>query len=57
MTAKEELVKYVESLTPEDTKKLLEHLPLLKRLLDMEEPELVYTQTFLRKMFAEQVTQ
>ena len=52
MTKTEELVQYVESLIEAQTEKLLEHLPLLKQLVDMTDNELIYSETFLKKMFS-----
>lgn len=49
MTKTEELVQYVESLTEAQTEKLLEHLPLLKQLVDMTDNELIYSETFLEQ--------
>lgn len=52
MTKTEELVQYVQSLTEEQVEKLLEHLPLLKQLTTMQEHELIYSETFLKKLFS-----
>lgn len=52
MTKTEELVQYVESLTEAQTEKLLEHLPLLKQLVSMTDNELIYSETFLKRMFS-----
>ena len=51
MTKTEELVQYVQNLTEEQVEKLLEHLPLLKQLTTMQEHELIYSETFLKKLF------
>lgn len=52
MSKKEELVAFIKNLSEEDVKKIVEHLPLLEQLVKMNDSELVYSETFLKKLFS-----
>lgn len=52
MTAKEELLEYVQALTPEQVDKIISRLDLVKQCLTMTEPQAIYTKTLTGKLFA-----
>lgn len=49
--AKQELIDFILSLNERQVDKILAHMGLLKTVVTMEECELVYSETFLSKMF------
>jgi len=53
MSDREKLIAYIEGLTPEQVDKITNRLPLLKQMLELNEWEAIYTETFTRKMFLE----
>lgn len=50
-TAKENLFDYVASLSEEQINKLIDHLPLLKSVVNMDEPQAIYTEALITKLF------
>lgn len=51
MNKKQELLDYIMSLTPEQVDNVAQRLDLLKKVATMTEPEAIYTNAFLGKMF------
>ena len=51
MTAKQELMEYIQNLTPEQVDKIVSRLPLLERCLELPEPYATYTDAFTAKLF------
>lgn len=52
MSKQAELISFIENLTEEQVAKIMEHLPLLKQLVNMTDSELIYSETFLQKLFS-----
>lgn len=52
MSKQAELISFIENLTEEQVAKIMEHLPLLKQLVIMTDNELIYSKTFLQKLFS-----
>lgn len=52
MSKQQELISFIENLTEEQVAKITEHLPLLKQLVTMTDSELIYSETFLQKLFS-----
>ena len=51
MTAKQELIEFIKSMTPEQVEKVISRLDLLERCLTMTDAEAIYTDTFTGRMF------
>lgn len=51
MTAKQELMEYIQNLTPEQVEKVISRLPLLERCISLPEPYATYTDAFTAKLF------
>lgn len=51
MSKKQELLDYIMSLTPEQVEKVAQRLDLLKKVATMTDPEAIYTNAFVGKMF------
>lgn len=51
MNKKQELLDYIMSLSPEQADKLVQRLDLLKKVVNMSEPEAIYTNTLTGKLF------
>lgn len=51
MSKQAELISFIENLTEEQVAKIMKHLPLLKQLVKMSDSELIYSETFLAKLF------
>ena len=51
MTAKQELMEYIQNLTPEQVEKVISRLDLLERCLTMTDAQAIYTDTFTGKLF------
>ena len=51
MTAKQELMEYIQHLTPEQVEKVISRLDLLERCLTMTDAQAIYTDTFTGKLF------
>ena len=50
MTAKDELVKFIINLTPEQANKIVKRMELLKQLAKSSDNELVFTETLLSRI-------
>ncbi|MBC1758733.1 hypothetical protein AABM06_03480 [Listeria ivanovii] len=53
MNKNAELVEFIWSLSAEQIDKVVAHLDILKRLVDMTENEMIFTETFLDRLFGE----
>lgn len=51
MTTKQELLEYIQNLTPEQVDKVITRLPLLERCLTMTDAQAIYADTFTGKLF------
>ena len=51
MSKKQELLDYIMSLTPEQVEKVTQRLGLLQKVVNMSEPEAIYTNTLTGKLF------
>lgn len=51
MSAKEELLKYVLSLNEKQIDRIVEHMDLLRCVAAMTDNEMIYSETFLNRMF------
>lgn len=50
-SSKQELLEYIEALTPEQVDKVIARLDLLKKCLAMDDNQAIYTNTFTGKLF------
>ena len=50
-SSKQELLEYIEALTPEQVDKVIARLDLLKKCLEMDDNQAIYTKTFTGKLF------
>lgn len=50
-SSKQELLEYIEALTPEQVDKVIARLDLLKKCLEMDDNQAIYTNTFTGKLF------
>lgn len=51
MSAKEELMKYILSLNEKQVDRIVEHMDLIRCVASMTDNELIYSETFLTKLF------
>lgn len=51
MSKKQEFLNYIMSLTPEQVEKVTQRLDLLQKVVNMSEPEAIYTNTLTGKLF------
>lgn len=51
MSAKEELMKYILSLNEKQVDRIVEHMDLLRCVASMTDNEMIYSETFLTKLF------
>ena len=51
MTAKQKLMDYIQSLTPEQVDKILSRFDLLERCITMTEAQAIFTDTLTGKLF------
>lgn len=50
-SSKQELLEYIKALTPEQVDKVIARLDLLKKCLEMDDNQAIYTNTFTGKLF------
>lgn len=50
-SSKQELLEYIEAMTPEQIEKAIARRDLLKKCLEMDDSQAIYTNTFTGKLF------
>ena len=50
-SSKQELLEYIEAMTPEQAEKAIARLDLLKKCLAMDDNQAIYTSVFTGKLF------
>lgn len=51
MSSREELIKYILSLNEKQVERIVEHMDLLRCVASMNDSEMIYSETFLNRMF------